>query len=1032
DLYKRHAQNKNLASFGGSGYTGKSPYAYRLLVPYDALGKGSLSANPMTAADSYTVAAWMRLYTLSVTSAQLKEKGATLMSFGTDKNCDYGGNWNLTVTTPGSKKPFNVAIRGTEGESGSAAEVGFAGSECKDIPYNEWIYLAVVVDNTNLKANVYINGEVAAEANLSAPMIYSGDDAVFSVGGIGISTLYLDELDFFNTALTAQEVMTAQFNPYAIESLQSMYGFDEKTGDNEFSNILYNGNSATAKFVQSKGSVAMTAGEGIKNVTNEAYKYCTPGTCNRVIALPVDVDPEIQNGTLAIKVGDNEPVASTNVTPGTAVTLVGTPADGYKLVDYYAIVGGGKQVVEGNTFNVQKPTTFSAEFTNQFYPLTIENSANIPYTLTLRGEEVTDLDNLIPGTNYYFTLNVPDEYLLQNVTLNEKVVHPDYTGVYTIKITEASTLVVNAAMRKQYTVTFPTYEHGVVKVLSNGVEVASGATVLEGTVLTIKVDAAEGYAASSILLNGAKILNGSTYTANRDIEISAEFIESNVEHCTPSPLASRSNGSTSKTTGRYFNSAVISDGSSSLEISTTGNYANAAFGSTSGRPVYDASAVVPQFIVDPGKTISITTTGAGQWMDVYVYLDSDLNGLDSSDLLISQAGGGTNFCGTQTISIPLNAKTGVYRMRYVLNWMEKGEDGKPLATPNPCEYGQENKDNGEVVFDVDFVVVADEVAEARTISVVSENATYGSVAIVDPATDEASITTKTHYVTVEATPAEGFAFINWTNAEGNVVSSAPSYVYEGTADIELTAHFGRTVTYSIEGNGSVIVTTADGAHVANGGVVAVGSQVVFSLTPAAGKTVGTLTVNGEEHVGDIVDNTYTVEINENTVVAIGFTDFTAHVSWTVRGNGEVEAGYEWNDEFTGVADNFASGDAISSSKFSEVGGLTFFAYPGQTENGDYESIESVTLQMGETDIRDITEEVNAGCDGGENEDGLLPDGAPFLYYTVSELPSADMMIVFVFTDKGAAASIGNIFGDDNTDAPTLYYNLDGVRVNGNA
>lgn len=85
-----------------------------------------------------------------------------------------------------------------------------------------------------------------------------------------------------------------------------------------------------------------------------------------------------------------------------------------------------------------------------------------------------------------------------------------------------------------------------------------------------------------------------------------------------------------------------------------------------------------------------------------------------------------------------------------------------------------------------YVVLKDDITEARTVSVVSANEAEGTVAI--SGTSEMSVT-NTEYVTIVATPASGYDFVNWTDADGNVVSTDAEYTYYGAAAASFTANF---------------------------------------------------------------------------------------------------------------------------------------------------------------------------------------------------------------------------------------------------
>ncbi|MDE5800288.1 MAG: lytic polysaccharide monooxygenase auxiliary activity family 9 protein, partial [Paramuribaculum sp.] len=710
---------------------------------------------------------------------------------------------------------------------------------------------------------------------------------------------------------------------------------------------------------------------------------------------------------------------------GTELTLEAVPADGYKLV---AVTANG-EVVEGTTYTVVSDVTFGATFSNESYALTVVNDANLEYTLTQNGVAVTDLAALVGGAEYKLTVNVPEEYTLNGVTLNDEALTAT-DGAYTFTMSQASTLVISATEKAKYTVTVTPSAKGTITVTANGAAVASGATVLDGTVLTISAVAEQGWRVASISANGTTVANNGTYTVNGNVTISATYEEQTIDYCVPQPVSGRPNSSEHNNSQRhrYLTQSTISNGTNSVVISNSGDYANRTFTSSMPRPVYDEQAVVPQLEVAAGDVITITAVGEGSWNYTDLYLDADANGLDIGDRVYTNrpASGevGRDVAGTFTFTVPSNLKPGTYRMRHMTDW-----DGV-----SPCQYGQTTFDNGEFIYDVDLVIPAQELDQERTVTVATENEAYGTVAILDPATEETSVTTKQVDVVVLATPAQGYAFLNWTNATGAIESTGARYTYEGEADVELTAHFGHSVSYTVSGQGSFSATTAEGASISNGQVLPVGTEVTFTLTPAAGKCVAVFAVNGESKASALVDNQYTVTLEDNVSVIVDFADFTAHVSWVVNGNGEVAAGYDFNDEMDGPAVEFGNGDMLSANQFNESG-FNLYAYPGAVEGseGEYETIENVTLQTGDADPVDIKEEVLAGADLGMEENGLREDGSPVYYYAVSELPSADLMVVFVFSEGGESAAIDNIFGDDNNDdEPTLFYNLEGARVNGNA
>lgn len=84
------------------------------------------------------------------------------------------------------------------------------------------------------------------------------------------------------------------------------------------------------------------------------------------------------------------------------------------------------------------------------------------------------------------------------------------------------------------------------------------------------------------------------------------------------------------------------------------------------------------------------------------------------------------------------------------------------------------------------VILRDNITEARTISVKTADEQQGSVSI--EGTEDKSVT-NTSEVTVKAVPVAGYDFANWTNAEGNVVSTDNPYTYYGAKAETFTANF---------------------------------------------------------------------------------------------------------------------------------------------------------------------------------------------------------------------------------------------------
>lgn len=181
-----------------------------------------------------------------------------------------------------------------------------------------------------------------------------------------------------------------------------------------------------------------------------------------------------------------------------------------------------------------------------------------------------------------------------------------------------------------------------------------------------------------------------------------------IDYCDPQPASGRSvsNGKTNRA-DRYLTQVVFNDQTTSLTIS--------GGGSTSGRNVvFDRTSSV--FNTEPGKVVTVNGTGAGDWVNTFLYVDFDSNGFTYDDLLFGnyQAGVGNHPTVEFTFTVPEGTPSGFYRARYFNDW----------NNTDPCLYGESGSDNGECVFDfwikvtaygnVSFIVNGDGAVEGWT------------------------------------------------------------------------------------------------------------------------------------------------------------------------------------------------------------------------------------------------------------------------------------------------------------------------------
>ncbi len=141
--------------------------------------------------------------------------------------------------------------------------------------------------------------------------------------------------------------------------------------------------------------------------------------------------------------------------------------------------------------------------------------------------------------------------------------------------------------------------------------------------------------------------------------------------------------------------------------------------------------------------------------------------------------------------------------------------------------------------------------------------------------------------TVIATPANGYAFTNWTE-NGNVVSSNATYTFTVTGNRTLVAHF-QTQTYTI----TATANPNNGGTVTGGGTFNYGQSCTLTATPATGYTFVRWTKNGAQ-VSTNATYTFTVTESAAYVAHFELQSFTVSVSANPTDGGIVTGGGTFN------------------------------------------------------------------------------------------------------------------------------------------
>lgn len=503
-----------------------STSAYRLEVPETILGDRSGGATDRTG-KSFTLSAWINMD--QFTNGSYNNKGNVIMGHGARFHFNYNGSLVLATTTDGTLKII----------SGGGNTV--SGNIDATVALNTWTYLTLVYDNSDFSVKVYKDGTLVDSRNNDSQLTLFGDDpCIFFVGGAGFSGL-CDEMQFYNRALTADEVAQAyNNNPQGVSGLTAWYDFNEiesgTTGT--FANKATGSAHADTKAVFYNLTNATLSSDGgytsIKAFTETAPTLAEGRTIETTTMYTVTVPETVENGTLSVMSGETALNAGENqVEAGTELTITATPNKNYFVE---SLTVNDAPVENGGTYVVNEDATIAVSFAEiEMHNVSVAIDESVDYQIAMNGEPVEDLTSIVAGSELTLTINaLPQGKKLVSVTLGDEPLEANEDGTYTFTVTADATLTVTLADIAYYTVTLPeTVENGTLSVMNGDVALNPGENtqIEEGTTLTITATPDEGYELTSLLINGEEKIDevsDNTYTIaslDGDVTVEAAFSE---------------------------------------------------------------------------------------------------------------------------------------------------------------------------------------------------------------------------------------------------------------------------------------------------------------------------------------------------------------------------------------------------------------------------------------------------------------------------------------------------------------------------
>jgi hypothetical protein len=229
---------------------------------------------------------------------------------------------------------------------------------------------------------------------------------------------------------------------------------------------------------------------------------------------------------------------------------------------------------------------------------------------------------------------------------------------------------------------------------------------------------------------------------------------------------------------------------------------------------------------------------------------------------------------------------------------------------------------------------------ARTIAVASSNSSQGSAYITE--TRENSISTDLESVSVTAEPVSGYFFVKWTNEAGDSLGNKLTYVYKGSADILLIAHFEpgyyRPMSRFFTG-ASPAVQSAD--RYLTDIIVRVGEaeQIIINDVASIPNPIDTSVVRNQLIYDAVIDYTFNpivIPLNTDSfeLITFGSRQSIENFQWTQQ-----NAFVDWNKDFDFVDENEAgvrnSSNSTDQRLIDTLGYTRKVGIPNGIQEGEY-------------------------------------------------------------------------------------------------
>jgi hypothetical protein len=511
------------------------------------------------------------------------------------------------------------------------------------------------------------------------------------------------------------------------------------------------------------------------------------------------------------------------VSCGSNVTVNAVPASCYRFLNWSEA---------GSVVSSSALYTFTASANRSL----VANFALITYSINASvspsgGGTVSGGGNINCGTLVTLSASPSSGYAFANWTENGVIAST--SANYTFNATVDRTLVANfVAVSCTYAISTSTSP------LAGGTTTGGG-TVNCGATVTVAANPNTGYSFVNWMENGVIVSSSASYsfTASANRNLVANFAAA---PCTYAITTSSSGGGTASGGGTVTCASSVTVTAVPASCFTFVSWTeNGVVVSSSASYTFTANAnrnLTANFALST-YTVSVGSSPSGGG---------------------TTSGGGTVNCGA---SVTINATPGsCYRF---VNWTEGG-----TVVSSSASYTFVANANRTVVANFaiyNYFIVANVSA--------SGGGTVSGAGTVNCAAS----------VTLNATPASCYRFVNWTEG-GTVVSSSASYTFVANANRMLVANFALN-TYSIGAS----VSASGGGSVSGGGTVNCGATVTVAANPNTGYSFVNWMENGVI-VSSSASYSFTASANRNLVANFAAAPCTYAITTSSSGGGTASGG----------------------------------------------------------------------------------------------------------------------------------------------